>query len=225
MKEKRVRMPISKSIQISKVFRQNILFIGLFSALFTVFYYPIFLFRRRKALREVNAFPRYWFQSIFPFVALGIGFITQCVVYLGVSARVLLPVKEQVELGQISMDQLATKILQDYGGVLNMTSRIITVGILLCFVIATVDMLVVVSERLQGMRVRFPKVIHHTPYVFTISAFLYIIVEALQMSGYRDMSVLLMIVQVVFIVSLMLVHLYLMNVYVLFQTIQMKKEL
>lgn len=223
MNKNRIKIPSSEVMKLPKIFRQNIFQICIFSLFFQTLYYPVFLYKRRKTMQDICKMPRYKFHYILPFIGLGVQIVIKLVISTIVSREIS---SEQLITAnsQIDFSELIRIVTLKYDRFV-MIDHLGYIFALLCFAVAMIDLLVVVSELLKNLRVQFPKMIHYTPYVFTIVSFGYIIISTLSMQNRVYAPTFNLVLETLFIVSLILAHMYLMNTYMLLRTVQIKKEI
>lgn len=223
MIDKNIQFPVSKKTQIARVFRQKAYWIAFLSVFFTHIYYPFFLYRRRKALKEVVSISRYYFHVLFPLIVMGVSVLISFGITLYFCLIELSMHMTEIDSGKMTTQMLLENLLGN--NVLNTSLRILNIIALLSFIGAMIDILVLLSEKLQKIRVHFPKFLHYTPIFFTISAFVYALASAVALNPSKEAQTLLMMSQIIFIVSLISVHLYLKNSYILFRTFQIEGDL
>lgn len=205
---------------IPKVFRRNILLICIFTTLFQPLYFPFFLYARRKALQDEMKFPRYWFQLILPIIGVAVSIVTFGVFYIVETV----PKIRLLNSGELSFENV-TLALDYHHSIFGIMSQIGYIVALLCFVVAVIDMLAMMYDMLTRLKIKFPKYVHYTPHVFTGVGFLYILSEVMMLSYPADSMLpsFFILVQIIFVVSVVLVHMYIVNVYMVMRAVHIKK--
>lgn len=216
MQEQKIHMPVPEMKPIPKVFRQNIMRICIFATLFQPLYFPVFVYNRRKALKEGGFLPRYLFHILLPIIGVSINMVMFGLFYL-FTVQSLIP--EQRTFANIMA------IVESDHSVWFIASQISLIVALLCFVIVIIDMTASMSEVLKRLKVRFPQYLHNAPYIFAGVSFLYTLSEVMLIQGASDQAmVFVVMMQILFVISLILVHMYITNVYMLMRALQIKKE-
>lgn len=224
MSEKRLRMPIPNLNEMNKAFRQNIFVITLLSTLFGVWYYAVFMYQRRKALQEVIQLPRYKTHVTVPFVGLGLIVVVNLLMAVFISTQEILPNYKLALSDLEAYGQLVDGIVAKYGTMFEFIVHVAYMIALLCFIMVAVDIFVLLLEKLKKLNIQFPKVIQYAPYIFTGVAFLYVFAETLLYNrSDQGAGAILLITHVLFISSVILFHVYMMNVYILFRTLLTQK--
>lgn len=216
MKDQESILKQLSQIKLPRVFRQNILLIFIFSVVGAVFYYPFFLFNRSKQLVKLQNIKRKYFYLITPFVGLITIFILNVVLVVVISN------KENIPLGEFSSIKNLIDVLNNgkypFATIINQVGLIFA---LLCFVVPLSDLLIQLSEKMKKIKTKFPKLIANTPAIFTTVGFLHIFIEVLKIKVISQASGIYILTNSIFAVTIVLSHIYLINVYVLFTAIKL----
>lgn len=219
MKDRENILKQLSQMKLPRVFRQNILFIFMGSMLISVFYYPFFLFNRGKYLIRLQNMKRKYLNLIMPFIGLITMFIVSAILVVVISR------KENVQLDEISSVRHLVDVVSNgkypFYTVANQVARIFA---LLCFVVPLSDLLIQLSEKMKNVKAILPKIIANTPAIFTIVGLLYVLSEVLQIEKIAHVTGMSIVMETIFVTSIVLSHIYIVNVYVLFTAIKLPMQ-
>lgn len=216
MKDKESILKQLSQMKIPRVFRQNVLLIFIFSMVISVLYYPFFLFNRSKHLTRLQNVKRKYFYLITPFIGVAAMFIVSTVLVVMVAN------KENVSLADFSsVKTLVDVVSSGKYPVYAIANQVVRIFALLCFVVPLSDLLIQLSEKMKKIRAAFPKLIANTPAIFTIVGLLYVFAEVIRIRGVAHFSGVYILMKSIFVVAVVLSHIYLANVYLLFTAIKL----
>lgn len=219
MQENQIRMPLSETSKMPRVFRQNVLFICVFTVIFQSLYFPFFFIRRRHALQQICTLPRYLFHIILMIVG----------VVLPIVGTGSFSFYTALKTGTLNQERTLSQILsmmEEYDATFRMLHHLGYIIALLCFIFVLVDLLVLLSDVLRRLKLRFPKFLQYTPYIFIGVAFFHVVIAVLAIQYRLDDIALswFVITQMLLGVALVMTHMYITNIYVLIRAFQVKKE-
>lgn len=223
MNDKPNPIQILEKLNLPKAFRSNILFIMIFSALFQVFYYPFFFYKRRKALQQSMKIKRYALHIAIPFCGFALFLLANFAIATIVGVKEGMLHQDEIIAGTFTSADIVNTMLDKYGTLVHTVTQVGYVTALLCFVLPAIDLLVLLSEHVKSLRVKFPKLLHHTPVIFTVGAFIHIFLEVFQLGFMQELQLVNRIAQFLFCILVVLFHIYLANVYLLTQTFSISK--